>query len=304
MVALLARLAARYSPLAAAAAAVTPRLPPSAAARASSSLRPLDMGPPPPPRTRSAARAEQQQAPAAQLQPEALRLARVASNLEASCSGAPPAQPVSARHAAVLVPLFEDAEGVVRVILTQRASSLPTHSGEVCLPGGKRDPGDADDAATALREAHEELGIPPAACCLLGALPPFLSKHLLSVRAAGPAGPAELARRCWGAPPLGLAAPCVGSSHPPCIPTPAPTCPHPPASRWRRCWRWSPPTCASRPTPPRSRPSLRRRCASSSARGPRTRTATWSGSRGSSTACIFLTIWTPQAAAPFASGAS
>lgn len=199
---LLARLAAlpTGSPLAAA----KPRLPPPgrlgpAAARASSSLRPLDMGPPPPPPplTRSAARAEQQALAAAQLQPEALRLDRVASNLAASCSCAPPAPPVSAKHAAVLVPLFEDAEGVVRVILTQRASSLPTHSGEVCLPGGKRDPGDADDAATALREAHEELGIPPAACRLLGALPPFLSKHLLSVRPCWGRGGAE---RCGGPP--------------------------------------------------------------------------------------------------------
>ena len=56
----------------------------------------------------------------------------------------------------------QDSEGVVRVLLTQRASSLSTHGGEVCLPGGKRDGADGDDAATALREAHEELGLDPA----------------------------------------------------------------------------------------------------------------------------------------------
>lgn len=75
----------------------------------------------------------------------------------------------------------QDPSGDIFVVLTQRSSRLPTHSGEVCLPGGKRDPGDADDVATALREAHEELGIDPSAVSVVGRLPPFLSKHLLSV---------------------------------------------------------------------------------------------------------------------------
>lgn len=44
---------------------------------------------------------------------------------------------VSPKLAAVLVPLFEDGEGVVRVLLTQRSSSLPTHQGEVRAEGGK-----------------------------------------------------------------------------------------------------------------------------------------------------------------------
>lgn len=35
-------------------------------------------------------------------------------------------------------------------------------AGEVCLPGGKRDPDDPDDAFTALREAHEEMGLSPS----------------------------------------------------------------------------------------------------------------------------------------------
>lgn len=113
---------------------------------------------------------------------EQFRLERVVSNLQASCSSSPVAPPVSGKFAAVLVPLFEDpVTGEVHVVLNQRSSKLKTHSGEVCLPGGKRDAADADDIATALREAQEELGIDPAAVTVLGCLPPFLSKHLLSV---------------------------------------------------------------------------------------------------------------------------
>ena len=52
----------------------------------------------------------------------------------------------------------------------------------MCLPGGKREPADPDDIATALREANEELGLDPAAVNVVGRLPCFLSKHKLSVR--------------------------------------------------------------------------------------------------------------------------
>jgi coenzyme A diphosphatase NUDT7 len=95
--------------------------------------------------------------------------------------GAPAPPPVARRRAAVLVALYAGADGAARVILTRRAAALPTHAGEVCLPGGKREDADADDAATALREAAEELGLDPAAVRLVAALPPVLSKHLLSV---------------------------------------------------------------------------------------------------------------------------
>lgn len=55
------------------------------------------------------------------------------------------------------------------------------HAGEVCFPGGKREPGDQDDVATALREAQEELGIDPGCVDVVVTMPPVLSKHLLSV---------------------------------------------------------------------------------------------------------------------------
>lgn len=92
-----------------------------------------------------------------------------------------PYPPAANKSAAVLVPLFEDAEGVVRVLLTERSAKLTTHKGEVCLPGGKRDPGDVDDVHCALREAQEELGLDPASVNIVAQMPPFLSKHILSV---------------------------------------------------------------------------------------------------------------------------
>jgi len=50
------------------------------------------------------------------------------------------------------------------------------------LPGGKRDPEDADDVQCALREAQEELGLEPSSVQVIAQLPPFISKHKLSVR--------------------------------------------------------------------------------------------------------------------------
>ncbi|KQJ98148.1 nudix hydrolase 15, mitochondrial [Brachypodium distachyon] len=85
------------------------------------------------------------------------------------------------RRAAVLVCLFRGTAGELRVILTKRSSSLSTHSGEVALPGGKADKGDADNAATALREAEEEIGLDPCLVTVVASLEHFLSKHLLVV---------------------------------------------------------------------------------------------------------------------------
>jgi 8-oxo-dGTP pyrophosphatase MutT (NUDIX family) len=63
------------------------------------------------------------------------------------------------RPAGVLVLLYPDDEGSARVVLTERASRDGHHSGEVSFPGGKAEPGDADIAATALREANEEIAL-------------------------------------------------------------------------------------------------------------------------------------------------
>ncbi|KAF3959183.1 hypothetical protein ACB098_05G098200 [Castanea mollissima] len=87
----------------------------------------------------------------------------------------------SNKRAAVLVCLFQDPYGDLRVILTKRASTLSTHSGEVSLPGGKREEGDADDVQTALREAKEEIGLDPSLVNVVTVLEPFVTKIGLTV---------------------------------------------------------------------------------------------------------------------------
>lgn len=73
--------------------------------------------------------------------------------------------------AAVLAPLYEDVHGDIRVVLTKRPDTMPTHAGHLAFPGGRPDPGDDGPVSTALREAHEEVGIEPASVEVLGYLP-------------------------------------------------------------------------------------------------------------------------------------
>ena len=71
------------------------------------------------------------------------------------------------RQAAVLVPLVKRAHGL-SVILTRRSNELPTHAGQIAFPGGRCEASDADVGVTALREAHEEVGLHPSHVTLLG----------------------------------------------------------------------------------------------------------------------------------------
>lgn len=87
--------------------------------------------------------------------------------------------PVRLRDAAVLMPFTDEPDP--RLILTVRSAHMPTHGGEVAFPGGKRDPGDPDLLATALRESHEEIGLDSREVEVLGQLSPLASRFGLQV---------------------------------------------------------------------------------------------------------------------------
>jgi len=79
--------------------------------------------------------------------------------------------PPGLRPAGVLVPL-RVVGGEPAVVLARRTERVPHHKGQICFPGGSRDPGDRDLLATAVRESEEELGIRAADVELMGAMEP------------------------------------------------------------------------------------------------------------------------------------
>jgi 8-oxo-dGTP pyrophosphatase MutT (NUDIX family) len=82
--------------------------------------------------------------------------------------------PVAPLPAAVLVPLVERDAGLT-VLLTQRASQLKNHAGQISFPGGRIEPEDAGPREAALREAHEEIGLEARFVTVVG----YLSDHIL-----------------------------------------------------------------------------------------------------------------------------
>lgn len=81
--------------------------------------------------------------------------------------------PGDRQMAAVLAPLYEDGEGQIRVVLTKRPHTMPTHAGHIAFPGGRPEPSDDGPIDTALREAQEEVGIEREQVEVLGFLPPI-----------------------------------------------------------------------------------------------------------------------------------
>ncbi|HCJ7621195.1 TPA: CoA pyrophosphatase, partial [Enterobacter hormaechei subsp. xiangfangensis] len=74
------------------------------------------------------------------------------------------------RQAAVLIPVVRREQP--GLLLTQRSPHMRKHAGQVAFPGGAVDSTDASLIAAALREAHEEVAIPPEAVEVIGVLPP------------------------------------------------------------------------------------------------------------------------------------
>lgn len=82
--------------------------------------------------------------------------------------------PKEPRRAAVLAPLYARA-GRPHLLFTVRSLDLSSHRGEISFPGGSWEATDATLAETALREAHEEIGLEPFRVAVLGALPPVFA---------------------------------------------------------------------------------------------------------------------------------
>lgn len=96
---------------------------------------------------------------------------------------------MSLKEAAVLAPVFWRG-GEPWVVLTMRPLTMRKHAGQISFPGGARDAGDLTPLHTALREAHEELGIPPEKVDVLGmlaAMPTVTSYYVTPFVGAVPA---------------------------------------------------------------------------------------------------------------------
>ena len=94
-------------------------------------------------------------------------------------------------EAAVLIPLYRDGSGGLRVVMVRR-SRFGAHGGQLAFPGGKGEPHDPTPTATAVREAQEEVGLDPATVRVIEQLPPVETRttgfRVTPVLAAVPAG--------------------------------------------------------------------------------------------------------------------
>jgi 8-oxo-dGTP pyrophosphatase MutT (NUDIX family) len=95
----------------------------------------------------------------------------VASDYDLSKAYGPTEDDGPPTPAAVLIGLVERDHGL-NVLLTRRADTLRRHTGQIALPGGRRDPGETP-WQTALREAHEEIGLEPHYVSVVGLSTPY-----------------------------------------------------------------------------------------------------------------------------------
>jgi 8-oxo-dGTP pyrophosphatase MutT (NUDIX family) len=94
---------------------------------------------------------------------------------------APTAVADAERQAAVIAPVLA-RDGTPHLLFTKRADHLGEHPGQMSFPGGGREPSDADLTATALREAHEEIGLDPTEAEIVGRLDDIETVTSYSVR--------------------------------------------------------------------------------------------------------------------------
>jgi len=78
------------------------------------------------------------------------------------------------RDAAVLIPVVDRTDGAT-VLLTKRAETLRSHTGQVAFPGGRIDAEDGSPEHAALREAAEEIGLDAAHIEIIGRMPDYVS---------------------------------------------------------------------------------------------------------------------------------
>lgn len=102
-------------------------------------------------------------------------------DLSAVAAHAPTTVDGAARQAAVLAPVI-DRGGEDHLLFIERADHLGDHPGEMGFPGGSREPSDTDLAATALREAKEEIGLDPDTADIVGRLDDIRTVSGYSVR--------------------------------------------------------------------------------------------------------------------------
>lgn len=82
--------------------------------------------------------------------------------------------PARARPAAVLMAMLWHAS-IPTILLTRRSVDLAHHAGQISFPGGKLEPADTSAVDAALREAYEEIGLPPQQVQVIGTMPRYLT---------------------------------------------------------------------------------------------------------------------------------